>query len=90
MHEFQAPVWSSSSLTRHRIWGMTARILVDAARIAYGRDPEFSFVEGVGDEDMIRILLEKGEMTKEKVRREDTMIYNRTQLPSVKKGAGNL
>lgn len=28
-------------LTRYRVWGMTARILVDAARIAYGEDPEF-------------------------------------------------
>lgn len=26
---------------RYKVWGMTARILVDAARVAYGEDPEF-------------------------------------------------
>jgi coenzyme A diphosphatase NUDT7 len=30
-----------AGLTRYRVWGMTARILVDAARVAYGEDPEF-------------------------------------------------
>ncbi len=29
------------SSTRYKVWGMTARILVDAARIAYGEDPTF-------------------------------------------------
>ncbi|KAL0639634.1 8-oxo-dGTP diphosphatase [Maublancomyces gigas] len=90
MNEFQAPVWSSSSLTRHRVWGMTARILIDAARIAYGRDPEFSFVDRVGDEDMIKILLDKGEMGKEKDRAESSMIYNKAQLARVKKREENL
>lgn len=28
-------------LTRYRVWGMTARMLVDAARVAYGEDPTF-------------------------------------------------
>lgn len=28
-------------LTRYRVWGMTARILVDAARLAYNQEPEF-------------------------------------------------
>lgn len=90
MHEFQAPVWSSSSLTRHRVWGMTARILVDAARIAYGRDPEFSFVERVGDEDMVKNLLDEGEMGKEKDHAEGSMIYNKAQLARVKKRDENL
>lgn len=26
---------------RYKVWGMTARILVDAARLAYGEDPTF-------------------------------------------------
>lgn len=30
-----------AGLTRYRVWGMTARILVDAARLAYDEDPEF-------------------------------------------------
>lgn len=28
-------------MQRYKVWGMTARILVDAARVAYGEDPEF-------------------------------------------------
>jgi peroxisomal coenzyme A diphosphatase NUDT7 len=28
-------------LTRYKVWGMTARMLVDAARVAYGKDPTF-------------------------------------------------
>jgi peroxisomal coenzyme A diphosphatase NUDT7 len=30
-----------AGMTRYKVWGMTARILVDAARIAYGEEPEF-------------------------------------------------
>lgn len=30
-----------AGMTRYKVWGMTARILVDAARIAYGEDPKF-------------------------------------------------
>lgn len=28
-------------MMRYRVWGMTARMLVDAARLAYGEEPEF-------------------------------------------------
>lgn len=69
---------------------MTARILVDAARIAYGRDPEFSFVEQVGDEEMIKNLLDEGELGKEKEQVETSMVYNKAQLASVKKREENL
>ncbi|PVI08038.1 hypothetical protein DM02DRAFT_608141 [Periconia macrospinosa] len=37
----------------HRVFGMTARILVDAARIAYDEAPAFEFNEEVGDEELI-------------------------------------
>jgi len=30
-----------AELQRYRVWGMTARMLVDAARVAYGEEPEF-------------------------------------------------
>jgi peroxisomal coenzyme A diphosphatase NUDT7 len=30
-----------AGLTRYKVWGMTARMLVDAARVAYREDPEF-------------------------------------------------
>jgi hypothetical protein len=62
-HEFQAPVWHKASLIRYKVWGMTARILVDTARIAYGRDPEFTFVKTIGEEDLIQTLVDMGEMT---------------------------
>jgi len=38
---------------RYQVWGMTARILVDAARIAYGKEPEFEHNTHFGDEAMI-------------------------------------
>lgn len=28
-------------LERYKVWGMTARMLVDAARVAYAEEPEF-------------------------------------------------
>ncbi|KAL3423578.1 NUDIX domain-containing protein [Phlyctema vagabunda] len=52
--------------TRYRVWGMTARILVDAARIAYGEEPEFEYNTHIGDEEMIENLEKMGSM-KEKV-----------------------
>ncbi|KAG0636479.1 NUDIX hydrolase domain-like protein [Tuber brumale] len=52
-HEFQAPVWNGAKLLRYKVWGMTARVLVDAARIAYGRDPDFASPKSIGDEDFI-------------------------------------
>lgn len=30
-----------AGMERYKVWGMTARILVDVARVAYGEDPEF-------------------------------------------------
>lgn len=38
---------------RFRVWGMTGRVLVDAARIAYGEDPEIEHNETFGDADII-------------------------------------
>ncbi len=46
MHQFAVASRSHPGLT-HTVWGLTARILVDAARIGYGRDPDFSHLEGV-------------------------------------------
>ena len=31
-------------MTRYKVWGMTARILVDAARVAYGEEPDFEVI----------------------------------------------
>lgn len=41
------------SLKRFRVFGMTARILVDTARVAYSKEPSFEHNSHFGDEDMI-------------------------------------
>ncbi|KAI5798865.1 NUDIX hydrolase domain-like protein [Geopyxis carbonaria] len=62
MHEFQAPIWERATLKRYRVWGMTARIMVDVSRIAYGKDPDYEFNDTIGDEDMITNLWKNGQM----------------------------
>lgn len=51
-----------SGLERYRVWGMTARILVDASRVAYGIDPEFENNSHFGDESMIGRLRKIGRL----------------------------
>ncbi|KAI4684835.1 uncharacterized protein J4E88_004276 [Alternaria novae-zelandiae] len=51
------------SLTTFRVFGMTARILVDAARVAYGEEPEFEHNSHHGDEEMIGRLLKMGRLS---------------------------
>lgn len=58
----------------YRIWGMTARILVDAARAAYGREPDFECCEESGDEDMISALWEHGMLRGERVAGEEFVV----------------
>lgn len=41
---------------------MTARIMVDLARLAYAKEPEFEHNEETGDETAIRGLVEAGKM----------------------------
>ncbi|QIW96435.1 hypothetical protein AMS68_001953 [Peltaster fructicola] len=50
------------SQPRYRVFGMTARILVDAARVAYGEEPDFEHNSHFGDEDMILKLLSIGRL----------------------------
>jgi len=50
-------------LTTFRVFGMTARILVDAARVAYGEEPEFEHNSHHGDEEMIGRLLKMGRLS---------------------------
>lgn len=47
---------------RYRVFGMTARILVDAARFAYAQEPEFEHNGHFGDEDIIRRLQKIGRL----------------------------
>ncbi|RMJ22986.1 NUDIX domain-containing protein [Aspergillus sp. HF37] len=51
---------------RYRVFGMTARILVDAARVAYGLEPEFEHNSHFGDEDMIARLRRMGRLSSER------------------------
>ncbi|KAI1810040.1 NUDIX hydrolase domain-like protein [Poronia punctata] len=61
------------AVQRLLVWGMTGRILVDAARIAYGRDPEFEHNANFGDEKIIAELEDngKGRLATEKKRNND-------------------
>lgn len=49
-------------LKRYRVFGMTARIIVDAARVAYGQEPEFEHNSHFGDEGMIVRLRKIGRL----------------------------
>lgn len=56
------------SLTTFRVFGMTARILVDAARVAYGEEPEFEHNSHFGDEEMIARLIKMGRFSEKRVK----------------------
>ncbi|KAL1963368.1 hypothetical protein VTN77DRAFT_8384 [Rasamsonia byssochlamydoides] len=53
----------SGKLTRYRVFGMTARILVDVARVAYDQEPEFEHNSHFGDEEMIAKLRKIGRLS---------------------------
>ncbi|KAK4967019.1 8-oxo-dGTP diphosphatase [Elasticomyces elasticus] len=55
---------------RYRVFGMTARILVDCARVAYGEEPDFEHNSHFGDEDMIGKLMKAGRLGPERKHRE--------------------
>lgn len=47
----------------YRIFGMTGRIIVDAARVAYAQEPEFEHNSHFGDEEMISKLRRLGRLS---------------------------
>lgn len=47
---------------RYKVWGMTARILVDAAKLAYGETPAFEHNSHFGDERIIEGLEKMGRL----------------------------
>ncbi|KAL5346869.1 8-oxo-dGTP diphosphatase [Pseudogymnoascus australis] len=53
-------------MERYKVWGMTARILVDVARVAYGENPEFEHNEHYGDEKLMEALYKMGRMGEKK------------------------
>ena len=70
MHHFYIPrsLSSTTSSTEepYKVFGMTARILVDAARVAYAEEPNFEHNSEFGDETMLRKLLEMGRLGAER------------------------
>lgn len=73
MHNFYVPssdqpvAWAeppptTMTMNRFRVFGMTARILVDASRVAFGREPDFEHNSHFGDEDMIGRLIREGKL----------------------------
>ncbi|KAK6504253.1 hypothetical protein TWF506_002457 [Arthrobotrys conoides] len=49
-------------MVKYKVWGMTARIVVDAARVAYGKNPDFEYVEKMGDDQVIELLQKEGKL----------------------------
>lgn len=53
---------------RYMVWGMTGRMLVDTARIAYAQEPEFEHNKHFGDEALIERLAGRGRLSEKKRR----------------------
>ncbi|KAJ5153380.1 uncharacterized protein N7482_009858 [Penicillium canariense] len=53
----------SGVVQNYRVFGMTARIIVDAARVAFAREPEFEHNSHFGDEAMIAKLRRLGRLS---------------------------
>ncbi|KAK6335954.1 hypothetical protein TWF730_003329 [Orbilia blumenaviensis] len=49
-------------MVKYKVWGMTARIVVDAARVAFGKNPDFEYVEKMGDDEVIELLQKQGKL----------------------------
>ncbi|EPS38531.1 hypothetical protein H072_7676 [Dactylellina haptotyla CBS 200.50] len=49
-------------MVKYKVWGMTARIVVDAARVAFGANPDFEFVDKMGDDEVIDLLNKQGKL----------------------------
>lgn len=62
VHQFFVRESSEHGEDVYRIFGMTARIIVDAARVAYAQEPEFEHNSHFGDEEMIVQLRQLGRL----------------------------
>jgi len=75
-----------TALPSFRVFGMTARILVDAARVAYGEEPDFEHNSHFGDEDMLGRLLKVGRLSEE--RRKGEELTNEVLKEAVRETGG--
>ncbi|KAI9745321.1 MAG: hypothetical protein M1818_001601 [Claussenomyces sp. TS43310] len=55
-----------TGMKRYKVWGMTARMLVDAAKVAYGEEPAFEHMAHLGDEAIITKLYEMNRLPDKK------------------------
>lgn len=53
----------AGTVQRYRVFGMTARMIVDAARVAYQQEPEFEHNSHFGDEGLITTLRRMGRLS---------------------------
>ena len=53
----------AEQVIRYRVFGMTARMLVDVARVAYAEEPEFEHNSHFGDEAIIAQLRKMGRLS---------------------------
>ena len=72
----------SGQVQRYRVFGMTARIIVDAARVAYQEEPEFEHNSHFGDEAMIANLRRLGRLSE--VRRASDQLTRETMEKAAK------
>ncbi|KAI5287158.1 hypothetical protein KEM54_006196 [Ascosphaera aggregata] len=63
-------LWGESCMgeTRYRVWGLTARLLVDAARIAYDEEPQFDYNKKLGEESVVQHYLAEGRFHSDRAR----------------------
>ncbi|KAE9989439.1 hypothetical protein EG327_002672 [Venturia inaequalis] len=73
---------AQGGIDRFRVFGMTARILVDAARLAFAEEPEFEHNSAFGDEDMIGRLLKVGRLSQ--VRRKGDELTKENMVAAAK------
>lgn len=73
MHQFELPglPYPFSTEKPKRIWGLTARMLVDITRTAFDQSPSYEFVDELGDQSRILKALEEGTFGKMGVREKE-------------------
>ncbi|KUI60010.1 Peroxisomal coenzyme A diphosphatase 1, peroxisomal [Cytospora mali] len=64
---------------RYMVWGMTGRMLVDTARVAYGREPEFEHNAHFGDEALIERLSSAGRLGDKKRHAAGELVQDETK-----------
>ncbi|KAK1460639.1 NUDIX domain-containing protein [Colletotrichum cuscutae] len=73
---------------RFKVWGLTAHMLVDCARIAYGKNPEFECNEHFGDEEIILQAEREGSLVEKKRKRDETTTTSTSTSTTAEDGRG--